>query len=99
MRTWISTFFTLVVLGFVGCTRHDAGSAKQDPRPVPVETRQAEEPSANSAARKAGSAAYQIAEETRAVAKKAGRKLKEASREASEGWKEAKRKDKAAGDK
>lgn len=47
----------------------------------------------DSAARKAGSAAYKIAEETKEAAKKAGTKLREAGREMHEGWKEAKQED------
>jgi hypothetical protein len=49
----------------------------------------------NSAARKAGKAAYEISQETRKAAKKAGQELRKAGQEAREGWKEAKREDQA----
>ena len=44
----------------------------------------------NSAAHKAGRAAYEITQESKEVAKKAGHKLREASREMRDGWNDAK---------
>ena len=49
--------------------------------------------SADSAAHKAGKAAYKIAQETREGAEKAGRKLRKAGEDAREGWNEAKHDD------
>jgi hypothetical protein len=43
----------------------------------------------DSAARKAGKTAHEIANKTEKAAKKVGSELKEAAREAREGWKEA----------
>ena len=51
----------------------------------------------DTAARKAGRAAYDLAEETKAAAKKAGTKIKEASHDMHEGWKEAKQGAKESG--
>ena len=51
--------------------------------------------SADSAAHKAGKAAYKVAQETREGAEKAGRKLRKAGEEAREGWQEAKHEDQA----
>lgn len=45
----------------------------------------------NSAARKAGHAAYGVAQETKKLAKEAGHKLREAGRDARQGWNDAER--------
>ncbi|MDQ2949320.1 MAG: hypothetical protein M3Y27_25830 [Acidobacteriota bacterium] len=51
----------------------------------------------DTAARKAGRTAYDLAQETKEAAKKAGTKIKEASHELHEGWKEAKHDAKESG--
>jgi hypothetical protein len=51
----------------------------------------------DTAAKKAGRAAYDLAQETKEVAKKAGKKIKEASHDVHEGWKEAKQDAKESG--
>jgi hypothetical protein len=51
----------------------------------------------DTAAKKAGRVAYDLAEETKAAAKKAGTKIKEASHDIHEGWKEAKQDAKESG--
>jgi hypothetical protein len=49
--------------------------------------------SAESEARKAGKAAYKLAQESREAAEKAGRKLRKAGEEARAGWNDAKHED------
>ena len=78
MRIRIGVLVTFCLLGLGACARHETRDT--------YDTR-------DSAARKAGSAAYKIAEETKEAAKKAGTKLREAGREMHEGWKEAKQED------
>lgn len=79
---------SLAFLLTAGCTRYDSKPSSTESE----RRRESEEKlknDADSAARKAGKAAHQIADESRDLAKKAGRKLKEAGQEAKEGWKEA----------
>jgi hypothetical protein len=45
----------------------------------------------NSAARKAGHAAYGVVQDSKKLAKEAGQKLRQASRDARQGWKDAER--------
>ena len=85
MRTLASTLMLIAALGAGACSRRetrDTRSEHSDADP-------------NSAARKAGHAAYTVAQESEKLAKKAGEKLKEASHQAHEGWKEASHEDKA----
>jgi hypothetical protein len=82
MRTAIA----FIALGLVGCSHYDNRDAER--------ARQSE---ADSAARKAGRAAYDIAQEAEKAAKKAGQKLKETSHDMHEGWKEAQRDKKESG--
>ncbi len=79
MRTLASTLILIVALSAGACSRRESRN--------PTYERSDADP--NSAARKAGHAAYGVAQETEKLAKKAGQKLKEASHQAHEGWKEA----------
>jgi hypothetical protein len=77
MRIGTAVLATLIALSLWACTRHDSRDAQA-------------ERDANSAAHKAGRAAYEITQESKEVAKKAGHKLREASREMRDGWNDAK---------
>ena len=96
MRPLTSLFLALALVSFAGCTRYES-------KPSSTESERRREPEekvrndADSAARKAGKAAHEIADESRDLAKKAGRKLKEAGQEAREGWKEAGREKRDSG--
>ena len=76
MRIGPAVLAALIALSLGACARRD--------------TRDAQAEHANSAAHKAGRAAYQITQESKEVAKKAGHKLREASREMRDGWNDAK---------
>jgi hypothetical protein len=71
------------------------GVACSPPQPKKSDRREASDriikPDENSAARKAGHAAYGIAQETKKLSKEAGHKLKEAGRDARQGWNDAER--------
>lgn len=82
-----------VLLTAAGCARRDSD------RPHSYEAdraaKEAAQRDADTAARKAGRAAYGITKEAEKAAKAAGRKIGEATREAHQGWKEAERESKA----
>ncbi len=72
-----------------------AGAACSPPQPKRSEARRdssrTASPDDNSAARKAGHAAYGVAQESKKLAAEAGRKLRDAGKEAHQGWKDAER--------
>lgn len=76
MRFATAGLALMIGLGSYGCKR----------REEPVER----DPSHEPAARKAGHAAYGLAQETEAAAKKAARELGKASQEVRQGWNDAK---------
>lgn len=81
MRPATAVIAAFLAIAMGACTRHDTESA---------ERRAQRERDANSAAHKAGRAAYAITQETKEAARKAGQKIREASREMREGWSDAK---------
>lgn len=81
MRIVSAVMTIFLTLGMGACTRQQTESP---------ESRAQRERDANSAAHKAGRAAYEIAQESKEAAKKAGHKIREASREMREGWNDAK---------
>ena len=82
MRALNIAVITMLAWGLGACARRDADRVESGP---------------DTAARKAGRAAYDLAQETKAAAKKAGTKIKEASHDMHEGWKEAKQDAKESG--
>ncbi|MGI8743690.1 MAG: hypothetical protein ACR2NN_14170 [Bryobacteraceae bacterium] len=91
MRTWTIAAVALLALGLGACTRHGSDRNAERARQTEVER--------DTAAHKAGRAAYDIAQEAEKAAKKAGQKLKETSHDMHEGWKDAKRDAKESGKK
>jgi hypothetical protein len=81
MRIGTAVLAAFLTLTLGACTRHDTESP---------ESRAQRERDANSAAHKAGRAAYEITQESKEAAKKAGHKIREASREMRDGWNDAK---------
>lgn len=73
-----------LALGLAGCTSGDRTQANRDASEAGQRTQEA----ADSAARKAGRAAHDVADDTKEAAKKAGKALSEVGREAREGWQE-----------
>lgn len=83
MQTGTAALAAFLIFALGACTRHDTDS-------TPRRARQAQaERDANSAAHKAGRAAYEIAQESKEAARKAGHKIREASREMRQGWNDA----------
>lgn len=82
MRALPIAVIAVLAVGLCACARRDFDKAESGP---------------DTAARKAGRAAYDLAQETKEAAKKAGKKIKEASHDAHEGWKEAKQDAKETG--
>ena len=82
MRTPTILAISALAVSLCACARRDADRVESGP---------------DTAARKAGRAAYDLAQETKAAAKKAGAKIKEASHDMHEGWKEAKQDAKESG--
>lgn len=87
MRTILATTVVLAALGSTACNRNDAGPARREAR----ETTRPVTPERDTVARKAGRAAYGVAQESKEAAKKTGRAVWKAGREAGAGWKEAQR--------
>src|SRR3954454_10006322 len=85
MRTYVANFLLLSVLGIGACTFN---KPETDAEQAERERRRAD---AESAARKAGRTAHEIARESEEAARKAGRELKNAAEQAREGWKDAER--------
>ena len=81
MRTWLLTFLVFATIGLSGCT----STLDQ------TERRRSDD--ADSASKKAGKVAHDIAKEADEAAKKAGRELKKAGKDVREGWKEAEHED------
>lgn len=82
MRVSHIAIITMVALALGACGRREADRVESGP---------------DTAARKAGRAAYDLAQETKEAAKKAGTKIKEASHDMHQGWKEAKQDAKESG--
>lgn len=68
----------LLVIG--GCTRREDHRVQREEHTIQKD--------GDTAARKAGRAAYRIADEMKDTAKKAGREIKKTTKEAAAGWKE-----------
>ena len=82
MRLQAALFTGLLFLSLGACTRRDMEVTRE-------RTDRAER-DGESAAHKAGRAAYNIAQESKEAAKKAGKELKKAGGELKDGWNEAK---------
>ena len=82
MRLSILSVLAILIVTSVAC------DTKGHPR---TETKEQFRKDTESAARKAGHAAYEIKQETKEAAKKAGEELKKAGEQAREGWNDAKR--------
>ncbi len=82
MRSFLLSTLAFLVLTSVGCNTPDRSQP---------ETSDRYRTDSDSAARKAGRAAYEIKQETKAAAKKAAKELKRAGEQAREGWNDAKR--------
>jgi hypothetical protein len=84
MRTLAVLSITLLALGLGSCARQDTDAGRN------TEKLRGD---ANSAARKAGKAAHELAIESREAAKKTAHELDELGKEAHKGWTEAHRDD------
>ncbi len=80
MRTWTAGLVIALSLALGACSRQETDSSQKK---------------ADTAARKLGRGAHEVADETKAFAEKADRKLRQAAKEAREGWNEADRESKA----
>ena len=80
MRTYFASLLLIATLGVGGCSFHHGQTTSEAEEQTKVD--------ADSAVRKAGKAAHEIARESEEAAKKAGREVKKAAQEAKEGWKE-----------
>ena len=91
MRKLSFTGLALLTLVVSAGTRSENAAAERDAR----EAGRKIEAGTDTAAKKVGKAAHEVADETKALAAKTAKKMKEASREAKEGWDEAKQEKRA----
>ncbi len=92
MRLGTLLIAALLIAAMGACTRFDTNSNAREREAARERRDRAERPTDNgvdTAARKAGRAAHEIADETKRAAEKAAVKLREAGHQAREGWKEA----------
>ena len=83
MRTLVVLSITLVALGLGSCTRQDTGRNNDEKLREDAE----------SAGKKMGKAAHELANESKEAAKKAARELDGIAKGAREGWSDAKQKE------
>ncbi len=83
MRTWTAGLIIALSLTLGACSRQQTDSKSGEAQKK-----------ADTAARKLGRGAHEVADETKALADKADRKLRQAAKEAREGWNEADRESK-----
>jgi len=84
MRNHFTAILLASTLGLGACTFHKSNESAE-------ESERQRRADADSAARKAGRTAHEIARESEEAARKAGRELKNAAQQAREGWKDAER--------